>query len=197
LGWSHFWQEDPQRFVDEFWGLFEKAFQVGSAEAGQDVKREEASMAGQTYSPLQPGDRCIIHVNDVNSPTGWWWGIVDSFEWKGSTADRWGCVTATITGPFGFEPGSPLNPPAFGSMQVKPSVNYNVYAADRAAIDLVRQLRQAQDTAFKETRDLHTRLDELRSILKSMGMQPEQLRQILKETVDSSLEALYARPSGG
>jgi len=133
-------------------------------------------MAGQTYSKLAEGDRCIIHVDSVNSPTGWWWGEVDSITWKDDHNGGWGSVTAHITGPFQFSPDQ-FNPrPLYGDAVIKPSVNYGVYPADRETVRLVRWLMDTTDRKDAEIRKLKTRLDEVRGLIKGMGLSIEALR---------------------
>ena len=122
-------------------------------------------MAGQTYTPgLKPGDRCIIYVNTVNSPTGWWWGIVDSVIWTDDSRGGWGNVEAHITGEFAFVPDEgPFHEPAYGSSNVKPHVNYQVFGSDRDTFGLVHRIRSLEEKA-NESRIL---LQELRGLIKS------------------------------
>lgn len=146
-------------------------------------------MAGQTYTRLQHGDRCIIHVDDVNSPTGWWWGVVDTNEWKDDYKGGWGSVQAHITGPFAFEPGLGSDKPAYGSLDTKPTVNYTVYPADRETVGIVRHLRGAVEASERKVRDLNTRLDEARGLVKSMGVRPEMIRDAVREALRAAAEA--------
>ena len=139
-------------------------------------------MAGQTYTRLQTGDRCIIHVDDVNSPTGWWWGVVDENEWSDDQGG-WGSVQAHITGPFAFEQGQFATKPAYGSSDIKPTVNYTVYPADRETLGLVRHLRGTVEAAERKVRDLNTRLDEARGLIKSMGVKPEMIQEAVREAL--------------
>jgi len=124
-------------------------------------------MAGQTYTKMQPGDRCIISVNDVNSPTGWWWGIVDTIEWHDDLGG-WGEVKAHITGLFRVE-GSHFEEPNYGTSNTKPSVNYTVYPANRETQGLAQLIVHQENDSARRIRDLSTRLDELRSLFRSMG----------------------------
>lgn len=144
-------------------------------------------MAGQTYTKLEVGDRCIIDINDVNSPTGWWWGIVDSFEWHDDHLGGWGKVEAHITGPFSFKAdmigNKPGTEPMYGDDHRKPSVNYNVFAADRDTVLLVRRLRNVQSNFVGKLREANIRNEELRSVLKGMALTPEKIVAAVREAV--------------
>lgn len=129
-------------------------------------------MAGQTYTRLAPGDRCILNVDSANYPTGWWWGVVDEIEWHDSLGG-WGNVQAHITGPFGFASGYPPETPAYGVSDIKPDANYIVYPADRDTAALIRRLRHEVEQANGRAHELAIRLDEARAIIKSICVQPD------------------------
>jgi hypothetical protein len=145
-------------------------------------------MAGQTYTKLEVGDRCIIHVDDVNRPTGWWWGIVDSFEWNDDHHGGWGKVGAHTTGPFQFEitPGFPNGDsrrPVYGESNQMPYVNYIVYPASRDTAQLVRSIIRGEEHYKGELHNLKIRNDELRSVIEGMSLTPEKIVEAVREAV--------------
>jgi len=143
-------------------------------------------MAGTTHTNLEPGDRCIIYVNEVNSPRGWWWGIVDSIEWNDDHKGGWGKVEAHITGEFRFHREKvPMGStsPLYGDDDLKPSVNYTVYKADRDTISLVDRLLKTKRSLGNEIRDLKVRLEELRYVVKTMGLTPDTIIAAVREAV--------------
>lgn len=82
---------------------------------------------------LQLGDACIIEVNEVNSPTGIWEGVVGGVE---DVDGRWLRVRATIKG--GEHDGR------------EPSVNYGVLPDTATVRDLVSRLKRSQSETVGE-----------------------------------------------
>lgn len=141
-------------------------------------------MAGQTYTKFKVGDRCIIHVNKVNSPTGWWWGVVDSFEWNDQPRGGWGKAEAHITGPLQFKSalvGNGSDNPLYGDDNLTPSVNYAVYAADRDTISLVKSLTQTHKHFEAKVREFEIRIGELRGLIQSLDGVKKAVFDALKE----------------
>lgn len=136
-------------------------------------------MGGTATALLEQGARCIIAVDDVNTPTGWWWGIVD----KAADHGTYVSVDAHITGPFQFEPGGIYRNevPLYGDAHIQPAVNYRIYPDTRDIRELIRESSRAASTARKERHDLATRLDELRGLLKTMSTSPEAIAQAIRD----------------
>lgn len=113
-----------------------------------------------TSSSLKIGDRCIIFVNSVNSPQGWWWGKVESL----TPSDRCIRCTARITGPFAFDS---RNDPIFDAEERTPNVNYSVYAITADTIDLIRALIYLSNRRSVEAEEARIRLDAAKEIIRS------------------------------
>jgi len=103
-------------------------------------------MSGRAYLEdevfLKPGASCIIRVNELNFPTGLWWGTVIE---QPSTIGKCLLVKAKISGGrFGFsKPGVRIK--SDEAMDVIPSGNYDVYPD----IAVVRELLDTLES-FKE-----------------------------------------------
>lgn len=136
---------------------------------------------GTTYDKLEPGDRCIIEVDDVNRPTGLWWGLVDAVDQK----DGYANVKAHITGPFQFTAQQFGSAPNYGSDNTQPSVNYSVYAATKTSIYLFQRLQTQASRHTAEVHNLRTRLSELRDVVKSMGVSRQMLSDVVHEAFGS------------
>jgi hypothetical protein len=136
-------------------------------------------MAGQTATRFAPGDRCVIHVNDVNSPTGWWWGVVDEFVWSDFSG---GSGKAHITGPFVFNPNAPWQP-LYGDANIEPTVNYNLYGIDKDTVHLVQMRIRAEKQENAELNRLRVANEELRSVLKSMALTPDKIVEAVREAL--------------
>jgi len=130
---------------------------------------------------LNPGDRCIVYVNEVNSPTGWWWGLVNE-EGNG----------AIITGPFQFYPDRVVPSsegwePLYGDDDRLPTVNYTTYRADKKTMGLVKTILFQKQKHQKEARKLRAQIEVLQNTIKAMvGMTPEMVCDIIEDRIDRS-----------
>ena len=92
---------------------------------------------GQAHTKLNPGDKCIIDVNEVNYPTGYWDGEVISCVDQGT----WFEVKAKITNQGDYE-------------GQQPNVNYNVYPKTNDFDNLIHYIKilqakcKAQENSF-------------------------------------------------
>lgn len=146
-------------------------------------------MAGQTYTRLQKGDRCIIHVNDVNSPTGWWWGVVDEITWKDDYRGGWGNVEAHITGSFTFEPRMGSQTPMYGSSEIKPTVNYKVYGVDLDTIHLVQTILRLETEENRKLQNFRAANTELRSLITSMALTPDTITAAVRKAIQAEKDS--------
>lgn len=87
---------------------------------------------------------CIIVVDDVNRPTGIWWGTVRSIEEKGFESCKYLQLVAEITGGKFCIDGKPIF--SDENRGCIPTVNYTVYPD----IPSVRQLFQRNSSYIKE-----------------------------------------------
>lgn len=81
------------------------------------------------------GSKCIIEIDDVNSPTGFWWGTISSVTFNENVKGWY--VKATITeGRFTIgEYGTEIYSNEFEGRE--PSVNYTLYPRTKQTIELV------------------------------------------------------------
>lgn len=114
---------------------------------------------------LSPGDRCIIHVSEVNRPTGWWWGVVDTVtRYEVAAYTR---VVAHITGPFAFAPGDfGDKPPIYGEANIPLGCDYYAFPDTDDTRTLVRWLLRAE----KERDISRAALRESRESLRLIGV---------------------------
>jgi len=107
---------------------------------------------------LKPGSPCIIEVNRVNSPEGYWWGEV----LEADNREMYLEVTAKITGgrvQFG-EMGEPVR--SDEHKDKIPSVNYKVYPDTDTTQMLFSRIIRAEANADRANdkvahwRDVHT-----------------------------------------
>ena len=134
-----------------------------------------AGTSSDLTTSFSPGQICILYVDDVNTPTGWWFGVVDTVVQHGSWAD----ISAHITGPFMLDKSWK---PIYGNQKELPFQNYAVYPdtpSMRSVIwQLLKDLRAEQDSA----KNLATRLNELRTLIQAA----------MKVDVDKLLAAIKA-----
>jgi len=110
--------------------------------------------------PLQVGQKCIIQVDTVNSPTGWWIGEITGFE----NHDTWTTVDAVITGPLSrtkLEPYSEKGATTF-TTPIHPSVNYHVYPYSDEWAQVVESFLAVQANFCERIKVLTIQRDELR-----------------------------------
>lgn len=96
------------------------------------------------FERLAVGERCIITVDSVNSPTGTWWGRVTVV----AEHDTYLSVGAVITGRFELDKTS-WRPIYNEGREVTPSVNYIVYPDTETVRNLMWKLEQARSSAEK------------------------------------------------
>lgn len=132
----------------------------------------------QTDATLEVGTTCIIHVDEVNSPKGWWFGVVDKIVDHGTYRE----VTAHITGEFRLNAN--WRPIYTGEVNQKdPYLNYTVYPDNESTRSLVNTLRlHIADVTGKNHR-LHTQLSELRELIRGMFITPDQLVSAVREAM--------------
>jgi hypothetical protein len=141
-------------------------------------------MAGTTHVPdLKAGDRCIVKVDDVNRPTGWWFGVIESVAWK----DTYGTCVARITGSFRLKEHN--FDPIYGNEDIVPSVNYHVYADTADTRQIAWHHTSAVDRHQEKVAGLTTRLSELRGLIKSMALSEKGLKETVEEAVRAALKA--------
>ncbi len=93
---------------------------------------------------LKAGDKCILVVDDVNSPTGTWWGTITSVD-----NDNY---EAQITeGPFKMKEGFPI----FSSEEagVVPHVNYSIYPNNEATRTLFNEISEMKKQVSKKNHE--------------------------------------------
>lgn len=101
-------------------------------------------------SLLGEGASCIIRVNDVNSPTGVWWGTVeDVMERDGHLA-----VRAVITGGRFNIDDTGCIVYSTEKKEVVPYVNYTVYPDTHTTRELFHHLLKAEAKASNLAREL-------------------------------------------
>lgn len=99
---------------------------------------------------LNVGASCIIEVNEVNSPTGLWWGKVVAVEVIGHD-HAFLLVDAVIDGGrFAFEEirHTPIRSDELKGQQ--PSVNYSVYPDTETTRELLRRLQYSRQLIVEE-----------------------------------------------
>lgn len=127
-------------------------------------------MNGNLKAPVAPGERCIIYVNTVNSPAGWWWGVVAAVEDCGRDTR----CDARITGAFRVdENGNPV----YGSENIAPHLNYQVYPANTATTEIVMVLVSNESRLLAQLTTAQTQRDELRRVV--TRVQEEAIRAIV------------------
>jgi len=102
---------------------------------------------------LVVGSKCIIFVNRVNSPEGWWIGRITGYGE--------GFVSAIIHGPIDHA----LDHEIILSHRTEPLVNYDVYPYSLGLVGLVQDF-------LTEIKDVQGQLNECR-------IQRDELRRIL------------------
>ena len=125
-------------------------------------------MSGTSHVALTPGDRCIIFVNPVNSPSGWWWGRIVSCEEGGKLSWPWFKVDAVITGVFNRGHERDLGRERkveYGTQERSPSINYDVYPADKGTVYLVDRALTIKKQADHREHDLKISNRELRDLI--------------------------------
>jgi hypothetical protein len=91
---------------------------------------------------LEPGSMCIIEVDDVNSPTGLWWGTVVEVI----PHDNYLAVSAKITGgKFTMNGDSPVL--CNEEQGQTPHVNYTVYPSTKTTRRLFSCIKREQANA--------------------------------------------------
>lgn len=128
-------------------------------------------MNGNLKALVEPGERCIVYVNNVNTPSGWWWGIVDAVESHGHYAR----CEARITGAFRVDENGK---PVYGSENRSPHLNYQVYPANAATMEIVLLLTSGESKLRAELTTAQIQRDELRKV--ATMAQEEAIRKIVK-----------------
>ena len=88
------------------------------------AKEVETMCLGEDHL-YKVGDRCIIVVNDVNSPTGTWEGEVTFAAEEATAESGYRRVRAKITDPKVKSRGAQVDYARF--FEAEPTVNYSVY----------------------------------------------------------------------
>ena len=115
-------------------------------------------MTVHTTDPLDVGAPCIIHVNEHNTPSGWWYGIVVQ-------ADP---CEVRITGKFQLDQGRPVH--VDGHAHPSIHVNCSAYPDTPTTRSLVAILVRERDEAAVRTAKDAVRLEELRGVLTRIGV---------------------------
>ena len=130
-------------------------------------------MSGLAHEqPPAVGQRCILNVDDVNRPTGVWFGIVESVEQKGTAPNTWYDVKARITGPITADT-DPANP-FYGTVGSKefgcvPNVNYEVFTDSYTARKFLITRLLERNALLKDLETVRIQRNELRELFKSMA----------------------------
>ena len=122
------------------------------------------------------GDPVWVHVDDVNSPTGWWQAEVTSIEYKHGYP--WYAVKLTDLRLQAREEHE--GPKWMGRKfyERSPSVNYHVFPRNKHTDDLVRTI-ESLETTKKSERHAHeireqTLIKALVEVKKAMGVPAEE-----------------------
>lgn len=112
----------------------------------------------------QVGDPVLIHVDDVNAPTGWWWGELTEIleepskafgsDPRNSRGSSWVSATAKIT-----DPRASGDAVAHEYISRAPHPNYTIYPAPVVAHGTIRVLQRRIDEGLAEIRGLKRRLE--------------------------------------
>jgi hypothetical protein len=136
-------------------------------------------MSAHTTSILANGDRCIIYVDIVNSPSGWWWGQVTSTD----------PLSAVITGEFLFTPypqGYQVRAPVYGESRAAPVSNYTVYVANQDNVGLISALADMKKAHKEAMAKATTQIETLHDVIRGLKVASDDPR------VSNIVKAVYA-----
>lgn len=137
-------------------------------------------MAVSSAIKLRVGDSCIIYVDDVNTPHGWWKGEVVSVE----EHERYTSVTAKIVD---GRLKDHRNPSFRDYYDRAPTVNYTVYPADPGTTHLVDRIQDLERVVDKANANAAVRVDTLVNALIRLfrdgrpQMTADEIRKLLKD----------------
>ncbi|MFA5801176.1 MAG: hypothetical protein WC911_01735 [Thermoleophilia bacterium] len=104
------------------------------------------------------GSKCIIFVNRVNSPEGWWIGRVTN---RGTASIGHETVTAIIHGPIEHA----LDHEIILSHRTEPIENYDVYPYSQGLVRLVQGFLTEIKSVQNDLAECRIQRDELRRII--------------------------------